>query len=121
MDPYNPIIVDLMDSKRKQIMLERLEKFEAPRHWTQLVPGAVLLIVAIAILAWLDSTVTPEQVEPKIPQQAGATQEGERASLAIPFAHPLGCPEEDEAGRPLRATLSIKGEKRPRCYYGGAQ
>ena len=115
MDPYNPIIVDLMDSKRKQIMLERLEKFEAPRSWTQLVPGAVILIVAIAILAWLDSTVTPE---PQIPQQAGAA---ERRSVIPALSHPLGCPEEDEAGRPLRATLSIKGEKRPRCYYKPAE
>ena len=96
-------------------MLERLEKFEAPRSWTQLVPGAVLIIVAIAILAWLDSTAEPE---PQIPQQAVATEKGGRASLAIPFAHPLGCPEEDASGRKLRGTLAVTGERKRRCYYG---
>ena len=96
-------------------MLDRLEKFEAPRHWTDLVPGAAIVIAAIAATAYLDSTVEPE---PKISQQAEAPS---GLALRLPMSHPLGCPEEDEAGRPLRATLSIKGEKRPRCYYGGAK
>ena len=95
-------------------MIDRLEHFRAPESWRDLVPYTAILIVAIAILAWLDSTVTPEQVAPQIPQQAGAA---ERRSVIPALSHPLGCPEEDEAGRKLRATLSIKGEKRPRCYY----
>lgn len=92
-------------------MIDRLEKFEAPRSWHDLVPAAVLLL-ALIVVSNIDfhSSVTDSKV------QAEATEK----VIALPFAHPLGCPEEDEAGRPLKATLSIKGERRPRCYYSHA-
>ena len=95
-------------------MNDYLEKFEAPSSWRDLVPGAAILIVAVIAIATLEATVEPEVVQPKISQQAEAPS---GLALRLPMSHPLGCPEEDEAGRPLRATLSIKGEKRPRCYY----
>ncbi len=97
-------------------MLERLEKFETPRSWTDLVPYTAILIVAIAILAWLDSTVTPEQVAPQIPQQAGAA---ERRSVIPALSHPLGCPEEDVWGRKLHMTIYVTGQRKPSCIYTG--
>ena len=91
-------------------MLDRLEKFEAPRSWADLLPGAMLGIILLAVSSLdFNSAVTDSQV------QAEAAEK----MVALPFAHPLGCPEEDENGRKLRATLSIKGEHHPRCYYGG--
>ncbi len=96
-------------------MLERLEKFRAPDSWTDLIPGAAILVTAILAIAALEATVEPE---PKISQQAEAAERTLPQRAVLPLSHPLGCPEEDAEGRPLKGTLSIKGERRPRCYYG---
>ena len=99
-------------------MIDDLKNFEAPpaRHW--LLAAPMLAIVLWACNVDFDSA----QVNDKIVAESKAHAEapsGPTPSLTLPMAYPLGCPEEDEAGRKLKATLSIKGERRPRCYYGG--
>lgn len=91
-------------------MIDRLEKFEAPRSWHDFIYGAIL--IALMLFAIL----IPQPPSEKISATKAEAPSG--ASTTLPLAYPLGCPEEDEAGRPLKATLSIKGERRPRCYYG---
>ena len=97
-DPHNPII------ERNQ-MLDRLENYRAPRMSGCMV-GLLLCAAAILslLIVYLDSAVPP----------AKAIIAAEGPVLT----HPLGCPIEDARGRPLQATLSIQGEKKPRCYFG---
>ena len=95
--------------------MERLEKFHAPKSWRDFVVAGVLLSFVL-LMGCLErhSSVTDAQVIAEKSQQAVAAER----DRVLPLAHPLGCPEEDEAGRRLRATVSIMGEKRPRCWYG---
>ena len=90
-------------------MIERLEKFEAPpaRHW--LIAAPILALTMFACKVDYHSAVTDSKVQ---------AEAAERAKALPALTYPLGCPEEDERGRPLRATLSVKGERHPRCYYG---
>ena len=88
-------------------MIDRLEKFSAPPRLGQLIVGAPIL----AMVIWACHLDAPVDV----PTSSAAPAAAERT---LPLSHPLGCPEEDEAGRKLKGTLSIKGERRPRCYYG---
>ena len=99
-DPHNPII------ERNQ-MLDRLENYRAPRMSGCMV-GLLLCAAAIltALIVYFDSA-------PAESKQAVAPER----TLPL-LAHPLGCPEEDAKGRRLQATLSIQGERKPRCYYG---
>ena len=95
---------------------DRLEKFQAPRSPWDLFPGAVMALIALAACNMdFDSALTDEKIIAESKQAVAAER---TPSVRLPLAHPLGCPEEDERGRALQATISIKGEKRPRCYYG---
>ena len=90
-------------------MIDRLEKFEAPRSPWDLLPGALLLAIGLAACGLdYESAKTNEKIVT------------EAAGRVAPLSYPLGCPERDDMGRSLTATLSIKGEKRPRCYYGNS-
>ena len=92
-------------------LIDRLEKFQAPRSWHDFIYGAILIaLVLFAILIPQPPSEKPSATKAEAPSGASTTR--------LPLAYPLGCPEEDEAHRPLKATISIKGEKRPRCYYG---
>ena len=100
-------------------MIDRLEKFEAPptHHWLLAAPFLALALWACNIdfeSAQTDAKVIKESV-------AKAEASERTPSVRLPMAHPLGCPEEDEAGRKLRATVSVMGEKRPRCWYGSGK
>ena len=99
MDYHNPII-------ERNLMLDRLENYRAPRMSGCMV-GLLLCAAAIltALIVYFDSA-------PAESKQAVAPER----TLPL-LAHPLGCPEEDAKGRRLQATLSIQGERKPRCYY----
>ena len=99
MDYHNPII------ERNQ-MMDRLENYRAPRMSACMV-GLLLSACAIltALVVYLDKSVPEPLMPPAVAEPALLT-------------HPLGCPIEDARGRPLQATLSIQGERKPRCYYG---
>lgn len=99
MDPHNPIIIE------RNLMLDRLPNYRAPRM-SGCILGLLLcsIVMLCALIVFLDHQVTAQAAP------------AERVQPAL--AHPLGCPIEDVRGRPLQATLSIQGEKKPRCYYG---
>ena len=95
-------------------MMERLEKFHAPKSWRDFVPGAIILSFVL-LMGCLErhSSVTDAQVIAEKSQQAVAAER----DRVLPMAHPLGCPEEDALGRPLISTMSVIGDRRPRCNY----
>lgn len=96
-------------------MMERLEKFRAPPSWHHYLPGGFILsLVLVACNLDMKSAVTNDKIVAEKSAQAGAAER----DRVLPFAHPLGCPEEAPDGRKLLATVAILGEKIPRCYYG---
>ena len=90
-------------------MIDRLEKFHAPKHPSDLIYGLILLafvLVAVFIPAPKSESVTKAEAPRGV-------------STTLPkLAYPLGCPEEDAKGRKLKGTVSIIGERHVRCYYG---
>lgn len=99
MDPHNPII-------ERKIMMDRLENYRAPRM-SACILGLLLSTLALISVAvvWLD-------------RPAAAPNIVQAPDSSAPLSHPFTCPIEDPRGRALQATLSIQGERRPRCYYG---
>lgn len=99
MDPHNPII-------ERKIMMDRLENYTAPRMSSCII-GLLILSMALlsVVVVWLD-------------RPAPAPQTVQAPDSSAPLSHPFACPIEDARGRALQATLSIQGERKPRCYYG---
>ena len=100
-------------------MIDRLEKFEAPptHHWLLAAPFLALALWACNIdfeSAKVDAKVIKESV-------AKAEASERTPSVRLPMAYPLGCPEEDELGRKLIATVWMRNERRQRCYYGNGK
>ena len=99
-------------------MLDRLEKFRAPPSWHHLLPGGIILALAlVACKLDLASERVNERVIAEKSQQAEAAQRTPASQVVLPLAFPLGCPEEDALGRKLSVSVWMKGEKMPRCYY----
>ena len=90
-------------------MIDRLEKFQAPRSWHDFIYGALLLAIVMFAIFFVPA---PEQES--VTQAEAPSGVSTRPSLA----YPLGCPEEDAKGRKLKGTVSIQGEHHIRCYYG---
>lgn len=99
-------------------MLERLEKFQAPPSWHHLIPAAIMLAIGL-VACNLD--FESAKIDEKVIAESKAKAEAPERVRALPFAHPLGCPEEDTNGRKLTATVSVIGERRPRCVYSAAR
>jgi hypothetical protein len=89
-------------------MIDDLKGFESAPPMGPWIVGGLLALMAVMsfVIVYLDR-----------PAEPAPTQTVQAPDSAAPLTHPLGCPVEDARGRPLKATLSIQGERKPRCYY----